>query len=86
MRLGVRGTVLWSGTWWTLATIGFAMVNVPVALLNALISGGLLYILFRSASSSTAHGLYRYAIAFPYVAGAVAGIQLVAALLLGWYP
>ncbi|MBE1515871.1 UbiA family prenyltransferase [Nesterenkonia halotolerans] len=86
VRLGVRRAALWSGLWWTLATIGFAMVNVPVALANALISGWLLYTLFRSPLSSTAHGLYRYSIAFPYVAGAVAGIQLVAALLLGWYP
>ncbi|WP_258934353.1 UbiA family prenyltransferase [Nesterenkonia pannonica] len=86
VRLGVRGVVLWSGIWWAVSTVGFALVNLPVAVVNALISGWLLYRLFRSPSVDTAHGLYRYSIAFPYVAGAVAGVQLAAALLLGWYP
>ena len=30
--------------------------------------------------------LYKFSIAFPYVAGTVAGVQLVAALSLGLYP
>ncbi len=86
VRLGVRGVVLWSGLWWALATLGFALVNPPVALVNAAIAGGLLYALRRDPKPHTGHRLYRYSIAFPYVAGTVAGVQLVAALSTGTYP
>jgi hypothetical protein len=61
-------------------------VNVPVALVNAAIAGTLLYSLYESPSPQTGHRLYRYSIAFPYVAGTVAGVQLVSALSLGAYP
>jgi 4-hydroxybenzoate polyprenyltransferase len=85
VRLG-PGVVLWSGALWALATACFALVNVPVALLNAAIAGTLLYVLSRSPTPETGHRLYKYSIAFPYVAGTVAGVQLVAALSLGAYP
>ena len=86
VRLGPGGVVLWSGALWIVATACFALVNVPVALVNAAISGSLLYALYRNPSPQTGHRLYKYSIAFPYVAGTVAGVQLVAALSLGAYP
>lgn len=86
VRLGVRGVVYWSGSWWVLATVGFALVNLPVALVNTLIAGWLLQALYRTPTQEKAHRLYRYSIAFPYVAGTVAGVQLAAGLQLGWYP
>lgn len=86
VQLGVRGTLAWSGAWWALSTVGFAFVNWPVAVVNALIAGWLVVTLWRNPMPSTARGLYRYSIAFPYVAGSVAGSQLVAAILLGFYP
>ncbi len=86
VRLGPRGVVLWSGALWALATAGFALVNVPLALVNAAIAGSLLYALGRDPIPETGHKLYKYSIAFPYVAGTVAGVQLVAALSLGAYP
>ena len=86
VRLGPSGVVLWSGAFWALATACFALVNVPVALVNAAIAGTLLYLLGRDPTPETGHRLYRYSIAFPYVAGTVAGVQLVAALSLGAYP
>ncbi len=86
VRLGPHGVVLWSGVFWALATVCFALVNVPVALLNAAIAGTLLYVLHQSPTPETGHRLYKYSIAFPYVAGTVAGVQLVAALSLGAYP
>jgi 4-hydroxybenzoate polyprenyltransferase len=86
VRLGPGGVVLWSGALWALATAGFALVNVPVALVNAAIAGSLLYALGRNPEPETGHRLYKYSIAFPYVAGTVAGVQLVAALSLGIYP
>ena len=86
VRLGARGVVLWSGFWWTLATVCFALFNLPVALVNAVFAGLLLYALYRDPRPGTGHRLYPYSIAFPYVAGTVAGVQLVAALSLGAYP
>ncbi|ABG05148.1 UbiA prenyltransferase [Rubrobacter xylanophilus DSM 9941] len=86
VRLGVRGTVLWSGAWWALATLLFAAVSPPVALLNAAIAASLLLALWRRPHPGTGHRLYRYSIAFPYVAGTASGVLLVAALSLGAYP
>jgi 4-hydroxybenzoate polyprenyltransferase len=86
VRLGPRGVVLWSGSFWALATLCFALVNVLVALVNAAIAGSLLYALQRNPTPETGHRLYKYSIAFPYVAGTVAGVQLVGALSLGLYP
>ena len=86
VRVGPGGVVLWSGAFWTLATACFALVNLPVALVNAAIAGTLLYYLYRSPTPQTGHRLYKYSMAYPYVAGTVAGVQLVAALSLGAYP
>jgi 4-hydroxybenzoate polyprenyltransferase len=86
VRLGPKGVVLWSGSLWALASVCFALVNVPVALVNAAIAASLLYALLKNPTPSTGHRLYKYSIAFPYVAGTVAGVQLVAALSLGAYP
>ena len=86
VRLGPRGVVLWSGAFWALATLCFALVNLPVALVNAAIAGSLLYVLSRNPVPETGHRLYKYSIVFPYVAGTVAGVQLVGALSLGMYP
>lgn len=38
VRLGVRGVVAWSGAWWAVSTVCFALVNIPVAVVNALIA------------------------------------------------
>ena len=84
--LGVRGVVFWSGAWWTVATVCFALVSPLVALVNATYAGALLYALYRRPTPQTGHRLYRYSIAFPYLAGTVAGVQLVAAISLGAYP
>ncbi len=86
VRLGVRGVVLWSGAWWTVATICFALVSPLVALVNAAYAAGLLYALHRNPIPETGHRLYKYSIAFPYIAGTTAGVQLVGAISLGAYP
>jgi hypothetical protein len=67
------------------ATVLFAMVNVPVAFVNLIISGYLVLKVWQNPIPKVAHDLYKYSIAFPYVAGAVAGVQLVTAIVLGWY-
>ncbi len=86
VRLEPGGVVAWSGLFWAFSTVLFALVNVPVALVNAAIAGSLLYALGRDPTPETGHRLYKFSIAFPYVAGTVAGVQLVAALSLGAYP
>ena len=86
VHLGAAGATVWSGVWWTLSTIAFVLVNWPVALVNLLIAGWLVWSLGRDPTTATARRLYRYSIAFPYVAGSVAGTQLVAGMLLGTYP
>jgi len=83
---GVRGTLVWSTFWWIVATACFALLSVPVALVNALIAGWLIISLFRCPTPVGARQLYRFSIAFPYVSGSVAGLLLVAGILGGYYP
>ncbi len=85
VAFGVRGALLWSSVWWTLSTIGFALISWPVALVNALIAGWLVAYLWRDRTTARARWLYRCSIMFPYVAGSVAGSHLVAAIVLGSY-
>ncbi len=86
VAFGVRGSLIWSGFWWVVSTVLFALVNIPVAIVNALVAGWLLIAQWRKPTVEQARSLYRYSVAFPYVAGAVAGVQLVAGLTLGVYP
>ncbi len=86
VRVGARGVVAWSGAWWIVSTVCFALVNLPVAVVNAVIAGWLVLALYRDPRPETGHRLYRYSIAFPYVAGTVAGVQLVVALTLELLP
>lgn len=83
---GVRRTLVWSTVWWILATACFALVSIPVAIVNALIAGWLIVSLWRRPTPAGARRLYRYSIAFPYVAGSIAGTLLVASILLGYFP
>ncbi len=86
VRLGPRGTALWSGAWWIVATALFAVVSVPVAAVNALIAGCLVVRLLRDPTPETGHRLYRLSVAFPYIAGSVAGVLLMVAIVLVGYP
>jgi len=86
VAFGVKGALVWSGVWWTVSTVLFALVNIPVAVVNALLAGWLVIAQWRTPTTRRAKQLYRYSEAFPYVAGAVAGVQLVAGLTLGVYP
>jgi 4-hydroxybenzoate polyprenyltransferase len=86
VKEGPHRAALWSAIWWGMSTVCFAFVNIPVAIVNAAIAGWLLMRLRRDPTTRGARRLYRYSIAFPYAAGSVAGVQIVAALLLGGYP
>ncbi|MCY7289850.1 MAG: UbiA family prenyltransferase [Cryobacterium sp.] len=86
VRLGPHRAAVWSAVWWSVSTVCFAFVSILVAVVNAIIAGWLLLRLRRDPSPTGARRLYRYSIAFPYAAGSVAGVQIVAALMLGGYP
>ncbi len=86
VHLGVKKTAIWSTIWWSIAIVLFAVVNIPVALANAVIAYLLVAPLFKEPTPEKAHSLYKYSIAFPYVAGAVGGFQLVVGLVFGLYP
>ena len=85
VHLGVKKTLIWCGFWWAVSTVLFAMVNIPVAIVNLVISGYLVIKVWQHPTPKVAHDLYKHSIAFPYVAGAVAGVQLVAAITFGLY-
>ncbi len=86
VHLGVKKTAIWSTIWWAISTALFAVVNIPVAIANAIIAYLLVAPLYKEPTPEKAHSLYKYSIAFPYVAGAVGGFQLVVGLVFGLYP
>jgi 4-hydroxybenzoate polyprenyltransferase len=86
VHLGVKKTAIWSAIWWAISIALFAVVNIPVALANAIIAYLLVAPLFKEPTPEKAHSLYKYSIAFPYVAGTVGGMQLVVGLVFGLYP
>jgi 4-hydroxybenzoate polyprenyltransferase len=85
VAFGTKGALVWSGVWWIVSTVLFASVNIPVAVVNALIAGWLVIALWRTPTTPKARDLYRFSVAFPYLAGAVAGVQLVTGIVLGAY-
>ncbi|MFS0713321.1 UbiA family prenyltransferase [Microbacterium sp. 2P01SA-2] len=84
--LGPRGTALWSGTWWLVSTVLFALVSLPVALVNLALAGTLVVWMLLRPTPNTGRRLYPLSIAFPYIAGSVASGLLLAAMFLGVYP
>jgi len=86
VQFGVRGALVWSSVWWVVSTALFALINIPVAIVNAALAGWLILAQWREPTIEKARGLYRFSVAFPYLAGAVAGVQLVAGLTFGVYP
>ena len=83
VRLGPRGTALWSGAWWLVSTALLALVSVPVAAVTLVIAGTLVVRLLRDPTPETGHRLYGLSIAFPYIAGSFAGVLLVVSITLG---
>lgn len=86
VHLGVKKTAVWSTIWWAISIALFAVVNIPVAIANAIIAYLLVAPLYKEPTPEKAHSLYKFSIAFPYVAGAVGGFQLVIGLVFGLYP
>jgi 4-hydroxybenzoate polyprenyltransferase len=83
VRLGARGTALWSAAWWIVSAALFAVVSVPVAAVDLLIAGILVVSLLHHPTPETGHRLYRLSVAFPYIAGSFAGVLLMVSIVLG---
>ncbi|CDJ99325.1 Lycopene elongase [Microbacterium sp. C448] len=86
IRLGPRGTAVWSGAWWLVSTVFFAAVSLPVAAVNIVIAGILIVWLLRRPSPATGRLLYPLSVAFPYIAGSVASGLILAGIFFGVYP
>ena len=85
--LGVRPTLVWCAAWWAVSTVLFAQLSLLVAFASGVIAVGLVSAVAARPTADRAHALYRFSIAYPYVAGTVAGVQLALAVLLGrWHP
>lgn len=85
VHLGAKKTAIWSGFWWAVSTVLFAIVNIPVAIASAIIAYLLVAGVIKNPTPQDAHDLYKYSIAYPYVAGTVGGVQLVAGIVYGWF-
>ncbi|MCF8529056.1 MAG: UbiA family prenyltransferase [Aquiluna sp.] len=85
VHLGAKKTAIWSGFWWSVSTVLFAIVNIPVAIASAIIAYLLVAGVIKNPTPQGAHDLYKYSIAYPYVAGTVGGVQLVAGIVYGWF-
>ena len=80
--LGVKKSLWWVGFWWSVSSVMFAFVNVPLAIANALFAALLIWLITQDNSAVNAKCVYKYSVAFPYVVGTIAGVQLVAYLVL----
>ena len=82
VHLGAKKSLLWVGFWWIVSSVMFAFVNLPLGVANALYAGWLIWLISRDQSPANAKRVYKYSVAFPYVVGTMAGVQLVSALVL----
>lgn len=76
--LGAKKSLIWVGFWWLVSTVLFAFVNIPLAIANAAYASWLIWLIQRNDSGENAKRVYKYSVAYPYVVGTVAGVQLVA--------
>jgi 4-hydroxybenzoate polyprenyltransferase len=83
--LGARGSLVWVSFWWIVSTVFFVFINIPVAVANAAYATWLVWLIRQDATPENAKRVYKYSVAYPYVVGAVAGIQLVVAIVFGVY-
>ncbi len=85
-KLDIKGTVIWSTVFWSIATVMFLIVNIPLGIANGIYVGYLLYNQSKKPTLDEARRLYPASIAFPYIVGTVIGVQLVVGLVFGLYP
>ncbi len=65
VAFGIRGSLVWSAFWWTMSTVLFALVNLPLPIVNAVLAGWLVIAQWRKPTIADARRLYRYSVAFP---------------------
>ncbi|BAU99232.1 UbiA family prenyltransferase [Aurantimicrobium minutum] len=83
--LGAKGSLWWVSIWWAVSSVFFAFINIPLALANAGYAAWLVWLITQNDSPENAKRVYKYSVAYPYIVGAVAGVQLVLAIFFGLY-
>lgn len=83
--LGARGSLVWVSFWWVVSSVLFWFINIPVAIANLAYAAWLVWLIRQDATPKNAKRVYKYSVSYPYVVGAVAGVQLVIALVYGFY-
>ena len=83
VHLGARGSLVWVSFWWIVSTVLFAFVNIPLAIANAVYAAWLVWLIVQDNTTVNAKRVYKYSVAYPYVVGSVAGVQLVGGVVLG---
>jgi 4-hydroxybenzoate polyprenyltransferase len=83
--LGARGSLIWVSFWWAISSVLFWFINIPVAIANTAYAAWLVWLIRQDATPENAKRVYKYSVAYPYVVGAVAGVQLVLAIFFGFY-
>jgi 4-hydroxybenzoate polyprenyltransferase len=81
--LGAKNSLFWVGFWWLVSTVLFAFVNVLLAVANLAYAAWLIWLIQKDDSAENAKRVYKYSVAYPYVVGSVAGVQIVAASVFG---
>lgn len=80
---GLKFATFWSAGWWIVSTLLIVQIN---AMIGIIVGSGALFLiasLLRTPSTTKAHELYRYSIAYPYIAGGIAGVSLALAVWKG---
>lgn len=83
--LGAKGSLWWVSIWWAVSSVFFAFINIPLALVNAGYAAWLVWLITQNDSPENAKRVYKYSVAYPYIVGAVAGVELVLAIFFGLY-
>jgi 4-hydroxybenzoate polyprenyltransferase len=80
--LGAKKSLIWVAFWWLVSSVMFAFVNIPLAIANTLYAGWLIWLIQKDDTPTNAKRVYKYSVAYPYIVGTVAGVQIVAANVL----
>lgn len=80
---GLKFAIYWAAFWWLVSTLLLTQINLAIAAIVGLGAGFLIYRLLTKPNIHQAHRLYKYSIAYPYIAGGIAGISLALAVWKG---
>jgi hypothetical protein len=71
--------------WWLVSSVFFWFINIPLAVASTAYAGWLVWLMSRDDTPENAKRVYKYSVAYPYIVGTVAGVQIVSAIILKGY-